>query len=270
MEELKLKAPAKLNLHLEVVKKRNDGFHDISSLFTLIELFDSITLAKNSNSIELIESIPIKNNIVLKAANLLKDLFSVKEGVKIELVKSIPDQKGLGGGSSDAASTLLGLRKFWNLNIPDEDLAKIALKLGSDVPFFIYGKTAWAQGRGEILTEYPYKKKYYLLFFPSLKINTKNAFEQANFLSRTKINKKNFTVDQSFNSFEEWIRNTYSEMDEAFENLRLIGEPKLSGTGSTIFIEFDKKSAAKSAQKHFPGLVLTKSLERSPLMQIIE
>ena len=107
MEELKLKAPAKLNLHLEVVKKRRDGFHDLSSLFTLIDLFDDITLKKNSNSIELIESIPIKQNIVLKAANLLKDLFSVKEGVKIELVKSIPYQKGLGGGSSDAASTLL-------------------------------------------------------------------------------------------------------------------------------------------------------------------
>ena len=83
MEELKLRAPAKLNLHLEVVKKRSDGFHDLSSLFTLIELFDDITLKKNSNSIELIESFPIKQNIVLKAANLLKDLFSVKEGVKI-------------------------------------------------------------------------------------------------------------------------------------------------------------------------------------------
>mgnify|MGYP001157233070 FL=1 len=270
MEELKIRAPAKLNLHLEVVKKRSDGFHDLCSLFTLIELFDDITFKKNSNSVELIESIPIKQNIVLKAANLLKDLFSVKEGVKIELVKSIPDQKGLGGGSSDAASTLLGLRKFWNLDISDQDLAEIALKLGSDVPFFLYGKTAWAEGRGEILAEYPYKKKYYLLFLPALKISTKNAFEQASFVSRPKISKKNFTSDQSFNSFEVWIRRTYSEMDEAFNNLRLIGKPKLSGTGSTIFVEFDDKSAAESAQKHFPELVLTKSLERSPLMQIIE
>ena len=270
MEELKLRAPAKLNLHLEVVKKRSDGFHELRSLFTLIELFDDITFKKNSNSIELIESIPIKQNIVLKAANLLKDLFSVKEGVKIELVKSIPDQKGLGGGSSDAASTLLGLRKFWNLDISDKNLIEIALKLGSDVPFFIYGKTAWAKGRGEILAEYPYKKKYYLLFLPSLKISTKDAFEQASFVSRPNISKKNFTSDQSFNSFEDWIRKTYSEMDEAFNNLRLIGEPKLSGTGSTIFLEFDDKSAAESAQKYFPELVLTKSLERSPLMQIIE
>ena len=109
-----------------------------------------------------------------------------------------------------------------------------------------------------------------MLFLPSLKISTKDAFEQASFVSRPKISKKNFTNDQSFNSFEVWIRRTYSEMDEAFNNLRLIGEPKLSGTGSTIFLEFDNKSAAESAQKHFPELVLTKSLERSPLMQIIE
>ena len=156
------------------------------------------------------------------------------------------------------------------MDISDQDLAKIALTLGSDVPFFIYGKTAWVEGRGEILAEYPYKKKYYLLFLPALKISTKNAFEQASFVSRPKISKKNFTSDQSFNSFEVWIRRTYSEMDEAFNNLRLIGEPKLSGTGSTIFVEFDNKSAAQSAQKYFPELVLTKSLERSPLMQIIE
>ena len=117
----------------------------------------------------------------------------------------------------------------------NQDLAKIALKLGSDVPFFIYGKTAWAEGRGEILAEYPYKKKYYLLFLPSLKISTKDAFEQASFVSRPKISKKNFTSDQSFNSFEDWIRKTYSEMDEAFNNLRLIGEPKLSGTAYYFF-----------------------------------
>ena len=114
------------------------------------------------------------------------------------------------------------------MDISDQDLAKIALKLGSDVPFFIYGKTAWAEGRGEILAEYPYKKKYYLLFLPALKISTKNAFENASFISRPKISKKNFTSDQSFNSFEVWIRRTYSEMDEAFNNLRSVSYTHLT------------------------------------------
>ncbi len=163
MEELKIKAPAKINLHLEVLRKRDDDFHDISSIFTLIDLYDSLIFKRSESNISLKEQTPIKDNIVLKAAELVKDLYSVKEGVSIELIKSIPDQKGLGGGSSDAAATIVGLNKLWNLKIPNKELLDIALKLGSDVPFFVYGKTAWAQRRGEILEEYPYKIDFFYL-----------------------------------------------------------------------------------------------------------
>ena len=100
MKEIRIKAPAKLNLHLQVLNKRADGYHNISSLFTIIDFCDSITLKKNEKIIELEESTPIKDNIVLKAANLLKEQYSVEEGVSIALTKNIPDQKGLGGGSS--------------------------------------------------------------------------------------------------------------------------------------------------------------------------
>ena len=111
MEELNIKAPAKINLHLEVLRKRDDDFHDISSIFTLIDLYDSLIFKRSEGNISLKEQTPIKDNIVLKAAELVKDLYSVKEGVSIELIKSIPDQKGLGGGSSDAAATIVGLNK---------------------------------------------------------------------------------------------------------------------------------------------------------------
>ena len=158
---MKIKAPAKINLHLEVLRKRDDDFHDISSIFTLIDLYDSLIFKRSEGNISLKEQTPIEDNIVLKAAELVKDLYSVKEGVSIELIKSIPDQKGLGGGSSDAAATIVGLNKLWNLKIPNKELLDIALKLGSDVPFFVYGKTAWAQGRGEILKEYPYKNRFF-------------------------------------------------------------------------------------------------------------
>ena len=141
MEELKIKAPAKINLHLEVLRKRDDDFHDISSIFTLIDLYDILIFKRSEGNISLKEQTPIKDNIVLKAAELVKDLYSVKEGVSIELIKSIPDQKGLGGGSSDAAATIVGLNKLWNLKIPNKELLDIALKLGSDVPFFVFGKT---------------------------------------------------------------------------------------------------------------------------------
>ena len=270
MEELNLRAPAKLNLHLEVLRKRDDGFHDISSLFTLIDLCDSLNFKKNKNDIKLVESTPIKNNIVYEAANLLKETYSIKQGVRIELIKSIPDQMGLGGGSSDAASTLIGLRKFWNLSITDHELIDIALKLGSDVPFFVYGKTAWAEGRGEILTEYSYKDRYFLLLFPEIKISTKFAFEEAEMNLSTKVTIENFKTNKARNSFEVWARKAYPEIDEAFINLESIGFPRLSGTGSTIFVEFDNLRDAKLAQSKYPNLVLTKSLERSPLMQIIE
>ena len=157
MEKLIISAPAKINLHLQVLDKRKDGFHNISSLFSLIDLHDTLIFKNNDNKVELTESIPIADNIVLKAANLLKEEYSVNKGVKIDLSKSIPDQRGLGGGSSDAAATLIGLNVFWKLNISKDELLRSALKLGSDVPFFIYGKTAWAEGRGEILREFSYK-----------------------------------------------------------------------------------------------------------------
>ena len=270
MEELNLRAPAKLNLHLEVLRKRDDGFHDISSLFTLIDLCDSLNFKKNKHDIELVESTPIKNNIVYEAANLLKETYSIKQGVRIELIKSIPDQMGLGGGSSDAASTLIGLNQFWNLNLSDDELMKIALKLGSDVPFFIYGKTAWAEGRGEILSNFVYKDRYFLLLFPQTRINTKSAFKAVKLNVHKKVTKEEFSNKKAFNIFEGWARETYDEINEAFKKLQAIGIPRLSGTGSAIFIEFENLVDAQLALREFPSLVLTKSLERSPLMQIIE
>ena len=266
MEKLELKAPAKINLNLEVLRKREDGFHDIHSVFSIIDLCDTLTFERNDKMIKLIENDPIKDNIVLKAANLLKDLYSVQQGVSIKLNKVIPDQKGLGGGSSDAATTLIGLNKFWDLKISKEVLLEIAIQLGSDVPFFIYGKTAVAEGRGEILTEHPYKERFFLLQFPELKVSTKLAFEEG----EISFVKKQGEKKSNFNSFEKWIKQNYLEMQEIFEKLKDIGNPRLSGTGSTVFVEFDSLDKAILAQRKFPELVLTKSLERSPLMQIIE
>ena len=270
MKEIRIKAPAKLNLHLQVLNKRSDGYHNISSLFTIIDFCDSITLKKNEKTIELEESAPIKDNIVLKAANLLKEKFSVKEGVSITLTKNIPDQKGLGGGSSDAASVLIGLNKIWELGLSKNELSVLALELGSDVPFFIHGKTSWAEGRGEILSNYPYKERFFLLSFPDLKMSTKQAFESLPLKKVKALKQSDYTDNKSFNSFESWIRETNAEMEKQFRKLSTLGKPRLSGTGSTIFLEFNEENSAKEVLEKFPHLVFTKSLERSPLMQIIE
>ena len=270
MEKLIISAPAKINLHLQVLDKRKDGFHNISSLFSLIDLHDTLIFKNNDNKVELTESIPIADNIVLKAANLLKEEYSVNKGVKIHLSKSIPDQKGLGGGSSDAAATLIGLNVFWKLNISKDELLRLALKLGSDVPFFIYGKTAWAEGRGEILREFSYKDRFFLLAFPDLKISTKVAFNSISIPVDHILSTEKHDPVEYFNSFESWVRETQPIMDKTFLKLQSVGIPRLSGTGSAIFMEYDSLEEAESAKKEFPELVLTKSLERSPLMQIIE
>jgi 4-diphosphocytidyl-2-C-methyl-D-erythritol kinase len=146
----------------------------------------------------------------------------------------------------------------------------LALELGSDVPFFIHGKTSWAEGRGEILSNYPYKERFFLLSFPELKVSTKEAFKNLPIKNVTALKKSDYTDNQSFNSFESWIRETSTEMEKQFIKLSTIGKPRLSGTGSTIFIEFNEENSAKEVLEKFPHLVFTKSLERSPLMQIIE
>ena len=141
-------------------KKLNSKIQKINTngnKFSLIDISDLLIFKRKEEGIELIESAPIKDNIVTKAAQLLKDYSGTNQGVSIELIKSIPDQKGLGGGSSDAAATLIGLNRLWELEISNTKLLDLALMLGSDVPFFVFGKTAWAEGRGEILREYPYK-----------------------------------------------------------------------------------------------------------------
>ena len=270
MEELTLKAPAKLNLHLQVLNKRNDGYHDLSSLFTLINLFDTLTIREKKGGINLLETSPIENNLVVSAAELLKDYSCTDKGATIELKKSIPVQKGLGGGSSDAAATLIGLNKLWKLNMSKKELFNLAIQLGSDVPFFLFGETAWAKGRGEILETYSLPEKNFLLSFPKIGISTSKAFEEFKIDKRAELSKENFSSEKAFNSFEGWIRHAYPEINRIFENLSILGLPRLSGTGSTIFIECDSLEEAQIGKEKFPELVLVKSLDRSPLMQIIE
>jgi len=270
MNEVSIKAPAKLNLHLQVIAKRNDGFHDLRTLFTFINLYDQLTFEESEEKIELKELEPISDNLVLKAADLLKERTNCTKGVKISLQKQIPIQKGLGGGSSDAAATLLALNKLWNLGLTKTELLDMSLELGSDVPFFIFGYSAWAEGRGEMLSKVDFCEKWHLLYMPEVKISTKKAFEGLPSKFSRPYTYEEYSSKGGFNSFEKWARNSYEEIDEIFLKLESIGKPRLSGTGSSIFVSFNKPEEAVSAKQKFSDCVLVKSLERSPLMQIIE
>ena len=270
MNEISVKAPAKLNLHLQVIAKRNDGFHDLRTLFTFINLYDQLTFEEIEEEIQLKELEPISDNLVIKAADLLRKRTNCNKGVKISLRKQIPLQKGLGGGSSDAAATLLALNKLWNLRLTLTELLDMSLELGSDVPFFIFGHSAWAEGRGEILSKIDFHEEWHLLYLPEAEISTKKAFENLPTNFSKPYTYKEYISKGGFNSFEKWARDSYEEIDEIFVKLNNIGKPRLSGTGSSIFVSFSDVERAKSAKQEFPHCILVKSLEHSPLTQIIE
>lgn len=268
---MQVKAPAKLNLHLEVVKKREDGFHDLKTVFQLIDLYDDLDFKLNQNSIQLKETTKkIKDNIVLKAAFLLKEKTCTNRGVTISLNKSIPIQKGLGGGSSDAAATLIALNHLWSTQLSKNELLDLSLDLGSDVPFFIHGQATWAEGRGEVFTDIDLKHEWYLLIFPKTSISTAEAFNEISISKKEDITLQEYLSGKSINTFLNWSKNKYPEIKRIFSSMKRVGVPKLSGTGSTLFVSFSNKMDADKALKEFPNGILVKSLDHSPLRQLIE
>ena len=271
MKKLLIGSPAKINLHLQVIRKRPDGFHDISTAFQLIDLFDELSFEVTSGNIELEqEPYPIEDNLVLKAARELKEFTQTGQGAKILLKKKIPVLKGLGGGSSNAATTLVVLNKMWETQLSYEQLVQIGSSLGSDIPFFIYGKNAWAQGRGEILQPIELKPRYFILVFPVTEISTKKAFQNIKVQDENIVSLDDFQKGITKNSFTDWVRQTYIEIDELFNELEEIGEARLTGTGSAIFVAFNDKEEATRNLSKFPQSILVKSIDHSPLMQLIE
>ncbi len=270
MNKLSIKAPAKLNLHLQVLGERSDGYHEISSYFSFINLFDVLEFYLIKDEIVLNESPPINNNLVLQAAELIRNDSNSSLGVEINLSKNIPQQKGLGGGSSDAAATLIALNKIWNLNYSKQELQALGLELGSDIPFFINGYSCWSEGRGEIFSSLKLKESWFLLFLPETKISTKIAFDSLDTPNEAFISKDDFLQGKRINSFTEWARKNYRELDILFQKLEFLGNPQLTGTGSAIFLECDSKQDAESKLINLPEAFLVKSLDHSPLLQILE
>jgi len=182
---IKLLAPAKINLFLNVINKRQDGYHELETILQKIELYDIIILEEKDKGIELeCKEIPGVENLAYKAANLLKQELGVKNGVRIKIEKNIPIAAGLGGGSSDAAATLVGLNKLWHLELTQNDLIHLASKIGVDVPFFIFNEgLALGRGIGTIITPLPALPKMWLIIIsPKIKISTAKVYESLNFM----------------------------------------------------------------------------------------
>ncbi len=252
-KQLELLCPAKLNLFLHIVGRRPDGYHLLQSVFQLINWCDILTLRLTPEDqihrINPIAGVPAEQDLVVKAARLLQHFCQVKNGVEIELQKNIPMGAGLGGGSSDAASTLIGLNSLWDLNLDIAQLSQLGLQLGADVPFFIHGQNAFVQGIGEELTSIELKTQDFLVIFPNQGISTATIF-QAPELTR---NHAQITINRFLVSPESFQSNDCEviavqkcpEVKQALDWIRSVlphSAPRMSGSGSSVFTALDAKA----------------------------
>lgn len=265
--KLKFRTPAKINLGLQIMRKREDGYHELETLFQMVSLFDEIELETLPSGIELEcdqAGIPLDgSNLVVKAARILQEMFPDRDfGVRIRLVKRIPAGGGLGGGSGNAAGVLLGLNALWNLRLKKEDLLVPASKLGSDVPFFLFAPSALGKGRGEILAAIkPARKFSIILIFPRFPIATSWVYQnlklgltkQVNHISLLQKFFSQSDIEQLgthlYNDLEPVVLRKYPVIQELKDELRLSGAlgSLLSGSGSTVFGIFDDPKVAEVA-----------------------
>jgi 4-diphosphocytidyl-2-C-methyl-D-erythritol kinase len=253
-ETLELLSPAKLNLFLQITGRRADGYHELQTLFQLLDWGDEMRFAANDSGRITLDmpdlGIPEEQNLIVKAA---LELQSGNLGVHIRVNKHIPDGGGLGGGSSNAATTLLALNYLWGLGLNRERLAALGGKLGADVPVFVHGKTAWAEGIGEKLTPVELPPAWYFIVAPNCKVSTAEIFSHEQ-LTRdaSAIKMAAFFEGHSRNDCQPLVRNLYSEVDKALNWLGNFGESKLTGTGACIFASFENKTEAEAAQRVLP------------------
>ena len=281
MKKVFLRSPAKLNLWLEVLGKRKDGYHNIESIIDTVSLYDRITLQETPGRIEVSSDrlrIPQKKNLVYQAALLLKSELKIRDGVKIKIEKRIPLSSGLGGGSGDAATTLLGLNKLWGLNLAYERLIDLAAKLGSDVPFFIKKGRCLVKGRGELVFPLSSSPKiWYVIVVPKILVSTKIVYRQ---LGRNLTQRKNSikilsALNQGdlekigrelFNRLEEVSLEKYPEIRSFKKGLKKSGALAvlMSGSGGALFgIARSKEDACLIASRLKKGKVFVVESEQS-------
>ena len=254
----KFKAPAKINLFLRVTGVRDDGFHELQSVFQLIDLYDDIYIKIRSdtqiNFINESNKIIQQDDIGLKAAKLI--LKDKKLGVDIYLKKNIPIGAGLGGGSSDAATILMAINALAHLNHTKIELMEIGLRLGADVPFFIFGENAWVEGIGESLSKIDIPESVYYLCYPSFPISTESIFKSFK-LTKVPITLKITTyfsdkLELQTNDLEYIITKKYIKMKELLNWMNNFGFAKISGSGSSVFMKINDANQIKFLHEKKP------------------
>lgn len=266
-------APAKLNLFVHVTGRREDGYHTLQTVFQFIDLCDRLRFSLRDDAAVVrtggLPEVAADDDLVVRAARALRDAAHLERGVAIDLRKAIPAGGGLGGGSSDAATTLVTLNRMWGIGWPVERLAALGLTLGADVPVFVHGHAAWAEGVGERLVPIELPEPWYLVVDPGVSVPTASIF-QAPELTRDspRLTIPDFVSGGGRNDFEPVVRARHPEVAAALDWLDGHGGGRLTGTGGCVFGTYATRAAAEAAYAALPDDwrgVVARGLNRSPL-----
>jgi 4-diphosphocytidyl-2-C-methyl-D-erythritol kinase len=274
-------APAKINLFLHITGRRADGYHLLQTVFQFLDLCDSLDFERrNDGRIRRptdVPGVPEAQDICVKAAHLLKETTGVTAGVDLHIHKRIPMGGGLGGGSSNAATTLGALNRLWNTGLSVDQLASLGLQLGADVPVFVHGRAAWAEGIGEILEPVELPQPWYLLIAPPVQVATAAVFGAPDLTRNCPPLKIRDLPNGAGNVCEPVVRTLFPEVARALDWLAQYTPSRMSGTGACVFGRFDTETAAENALKQFHDdmpaswrAYVTRGLNRSPLLARVE
>lgn len=277
MTSLTLPAPAKLNLFLHITGRREDGYHNLQTLFQLLDHGDKLQFTlRNDGEIRLtpaIAGVPHEDNLIVKAARALQQASGTNQGATIQLDKRLPMGGGIGGGSSNAATTLLGLNYLWGSPLSPQQLADIGVSLGADVPVFVHGKTAWAEGVGEQLQAIDMPEKWYLVATPNCHVSTAEIFSHKDLTRDTSAIKVAAFLEQGGrNDCQPLVRKLYPEVGETLDWLSQFGHAQMTGTGASVFIAFDTEIAATAVLEQLPEDIqgfVAKGVDTSPALSKI-
>jgi 4-diphosphocytidyl-2-C-methyl-D-erythritol kinase len=281
-------APAKLNLFLRIVGRRPDGYHELQSVFRLLDWGDTLRLRVRDDGRILrhgpsVPGVEAADDLVVRAAKLLQTTANIGLGADIAVEKRIPAGGGLGGGSSDAATVLRVLDRLWGCGLGGDALADLGLRLGADVPVFVRGRNAWAEGLGERLTPLDLPPAWYLLVAPGVHAATAALFQAPELTRNAPAATISDFVSDPFlqgqalgNAFEPVLRRREPAVEAVFEGLRSVGTPRLTGSGSVCFVEFADRGSAERAlaevmAQRLPGVAawVAAGASRSPLLDAL-
>jgi 4-diphosphocytidyl-2-C-methyl-D-erythritol kinase len=262
-------APAKLNLFLHVLGRRSDGYHELQTVFRLIDRADRVGIAPRSDDEIRFSGIFENQNLVVRAARLLKEETGTRHGCDLALEKTIPVGGGLGGGSSDAATVLLVLNRLWKTGLSEPELVAIGAKLGADIPVFIHGRNALGEGIGERLTPIDLPPAWYLVLVPQVSVSTKETFASALTPKGKRLKIPPFFPGQGQNDLESVVTARYPEVAAQLAWLRQHRpQARMTGSGACVFAEFDSEQQARALHTQLPGGMngfVAQGLEQHPL-----